>query len=37
MGVRHDLRMGSVARYDFLIEADGNQRWPDEVKDHLVT
>lgn len=37
MGLHRELRMGSVAGYKFLIEAHGNQRWPDEVKGHLVT
>lgn len=28
--------MESVAGHEILIGADGNRRWPDEVKGHLV-
>ena len=28
--------MESVASHEVLIGADGNRRWPDEVKGHLV-
>ena len=36
MGVHRELRMESVAGHEVLIGADGNRRWPDEVKGHLV-
>jgi len=36
VGVHRELRMESVAGYEVLIGADGNRRWPDEVKGHLV-
>lgn len=36
MGVHRELRMESVAGHEILIGADGNRRWPDEVKGHLV-
>ena len=36
MGVHRELRMESVAGHEVLIGAEGNRRWPDEVKGHLV-
>lgn len=36
VGVHRELRMESVAGHEVLIGADGNRRWPDEVKGHLV-
>jgi transposase len=34
--IHRELRMESVAGHEVLIGADGNRRWPDEVKGHLV-
>jgi transposase len=36
VGVHRELRMESVAGHEVLIGAEGNRRWPDEVKGHLV-
>jgi len=36
VGVHRELRMESVAGHEILIGAEGNRRWPDEVKGHLV-
>lgn len=36
MGVHRELLMESVAGHEILIGADGNRRWHDEVKGHLV-
>lgn len=36
MGVRRELRLESIAGHEVLVGPDGNRRWPDAVKGHLV-
>ena len=36
MGVHRELRLESIAGYEVLVGPDGNRRWPDAVKGHLV-
>ena len=36
MGVHRELRLESIAGHEVLVGPDGNRRWPDAVKGHLV-
>lgn len=36
MGVHRELRLESIGGHEVLVGPDGNRRWPDAVKGHLV-
>jgi len=36
VGVHRELRLESIAGHEVLVGSDGNRRWPDAVKGHLV-